>query len=103
MVNRQFNVNRAKHVEMREAFILLQARGYTNEAAKLFFRLLAEVPVEPNRALIDDFQRTMMLVDPGTQHPESLIWQYHWTLSNELEKRSESTLQAALKLAREKE
>jgi hypothetical protein len=102
MVIRQFNVNRAKHVELREAFILLQSRGYTNEAARLFGRLLAQVPEETNRVLIDDFQRTMMLVDPGSQHPENLIWQYHWVVSNELEKRSESTLKRALKLAHEK-
>jgi hypothetical protein len=102
MVIRQFNVNRARHVEVREAFILLQSRGYTNEAARLFSRLLAQVPEEANRVLIDDFQRTMMLVDPGSQHPENLIWQYHWVVSNELEKRSESTLKRALKLAHEK-
>jgi hypothetical protein len=62
---------------------------------------LAEIPEENNRVLLDDFQRTMMLVDPGTQHPENPIWVYHWTVSNELERRSESTLRRALKLAQE--
>ena len=101
MVIRQFNVNRANHIELREAFILLQAKGWTNEAQRLFTRLLAEVPEQSNKVLIDDFQRTMMLVDPGAKHPESLIWTYHWTVSNELERRSESSLRRALKLARE--
>jgi len=101
MVIRQFNVNRARHVELREAFILLQAKGWTNEAQRLFARLINELPEQSDKVLIDDFQRTMMLVDPGSKHPESLIWTYHWTVSNELERRSESTLRRALKLARE--
>lgn len=99
MVVRQFNVNRSRHVELREAFILLQTRGYTNQALRLYERLLAEIPEEPNRILLDDFQRTLMIVDPGTERPNNLIWKYHWTVSNEMEKRSPSTLRRALKLA----
>jgi hypothetical protein len=101
MVMRQFNVNRSKHVDLREAFILLHTKGYTNQAIRLFARLLSDLPEESNKTLMDDFQRTLMLVDPGTQHPENLIWKYHWTVSNELEKRSESSLRRALKLAEE--
>jgi len=99
MVMRQFNVNRSKHVDLREAFILLHTKGYTNPASRLFARLLSDLPEESNKTLMDDFQRTLMLVDPGTQHPENLIWKYHWTVSNELERRSASTLKRALKLA----
>ena len=44
-----------------------------------------------------------LLVDPATQQPDNLIWKYHWTVSKELEKRSESTLQRALKMAEEEE
>ena len=101
MVVRQFNVNRAKHVELREAFILLHSRGYTKEAIRLFHRLLTDLPEESNKTLMDDFQRTLMLVDPSTQHPENLIWKYHWTVSNELERRSESAIHRARKLADE--
>jgi len=101
MVVRQFDVNRSRHVELREAFILLQARGYTNQAERLFQRLLREVPEQPDRVLLDDFQRTMMLVDPALKRPQNLIWTYHWTVSNELERRSESSLQHALKIARD--
>jgi hypothetical protein len=99
MVMRQFNVNRSKHIELREAFILLHSKGYTNQAIRLFTRLLTDLPEESNKTLVDDFQRTLMLVDPGTDHPENLIWKYHWTVSNELERRSASTLRRALKLA----
>src|SRR3954462_8953850 len=101
MVLRLFDVNRSKHIELREAFILLQARGYTNQAERLFQRLLRELPDQPDKVLLDDFQRTMMLVDPATKRPQNLVWTYHWTVSNELERRSESTLRHALKLARE--
>jgi hypothetical protein len=101
MVMRQFNVNRSKHVELREAFILLHTKGYTNQAIRLFTRLLTDLPSESNKTLADDFQRTLMLVDPGTMHPENLIWKYHWTVSNELEKRSESSIRHALKLSEE--
>ncbi len=102
MVIRQFNLNQSKHVELREAFILLHSRGYQAEADRLYQRLLFDLEDLPNKALLDDFQRTLTLVDPSRPEPDNLIWKYHWTVSNELEKRAESTLKRALKLAEEK-
>ena len=102
MVLEQIDRNQSKHVELREAFILLYSKGYTDRAQRLYDRLLRELQDESNRTLYDDFQRTLQLVDPTSKHPENLIWRYHWTLSNELEKRSEGTLQRALKLSEEK-
>lgn len=99
MVLNQFKIRQSKHDELREAFILLNMRGYTNQANVLYQHLLMEIQKLPNKALLDDFQRTMQVVDASSQHPENLIWKYHWTVSNELERRSESTLQHALKLA----
>ena len=101
MVVRQFMVNQSRHVELREAFILLYYKGYKPEAERLFKRLMRELDVLPNKALMEDYQRTLMLVDPATQQTDNLIWRYHWTVSNELEKRSEGTLQRALKMAEE--
>ena len=101
MVIRQYDAHQSKHVETREAFILLHTRGYTNYANRLYQRLLQELPDLKNKALLDDFQRTLLLVDPGANQPENLVWKYHWTVSNELEKRSESTLVRAVKLAEE--
>lgn len=101
MVLHQFSTRQSKHEELREAFILLNMRGYTNQANVLYQHLLMEIQALPNRALLDDFQRTMQVVDAGSQHPENLIWKYHWTVSNELERRSEGTLRKALKLADE--
>jgi hypothetical protein len=88
-------------VELREAFILLHSRGYTNEAQRLFGRLIDNVTRLSDRQLVDDFQRTMNLVDPSIPNENNLIWKYHWTLSNEMEKRSEASLRRALKLANE--
>jgi hypothetical protein len=101
MVVRQFMVNQSRHAELREYFILLYSKGYRPQAERLFKRLMRELDVLPNKALMEDYQRTLMLVDPATQQPDNLIWRYHWTVSNELEKRSEGTLQRALKMAEE--
>jgi hypothetical protein len=101
MVVRQFMANQSKHVELREYFILLYSKGYKPEAERLFKRLMRELDSLPNKALMDDYQRTLMLVDPAVPQPDNPIWRYHWTVSNELDKRSESTLLRARKMAEE--
>lgn len=102
LVIRQFAANESRHVELREAFILLQSKGYQREAAQLYQRLLNEVGELSNTLMWNDYQRTLTLIDPAGAETNNLIWQYHWTISNELEKRSESNLEKALKMAREK-
>ena len=99
MVLRQISAKQSKHAEIREAFILLHTRGYTNESRRLYLKLLLDLSKVPNKQLIDDFQRTLILVDPYASQTNNLIWNYHWTVSNELDKRSESTLVRARKLA----
>ena len=99
MVVRQFMVNQSRHIELREAFILLHAKGYTNETQRLFQKLLAELEHLPNGMVMQDYQRTLTLVDPAKPDQPNLVWRYHWTVSNELDKRSESTLARALQLA----
>jgi hypothetical protein len=101
MVLRQLNARQSKHVELREAFILLHTRGYTNEAQRLYQKLLLGIPKLSNKALIDDFQRTLLLVDPYAQQTNNLVWKYHWTISNELERKQESMLEHARRLANE--
>jgi len=101
MVVRQFILNQSRHVELREAFILLHAKGYTNETQRLFQKLLAELEGLPNSVVMQDYQRTLTLVDPAKSDQPNLVWRYHWTVSNELEKRSESTLARAIQLAHE--
>src|SRR4029434_4587339 len=102
MVLRQLNLNQSKHIELREAFVLLHSRGYQQEADRLYQRLLMELEDLPDKVLLDDFQRTLTLVDPARADDENLIWRYHWTVSNALEKTSTSSPERALKLARER-
>jgi len=99
MVVRQFITNQSKHVELREAFILLFSKGYRPDADRLLHRLMRDLEDLPDKALMDDYQRTLLLVDPTTKQQDNLIWRYHWTVSNEIEKRSMSALVRARKLA----
>ena len=101
MVIRQLDARKSKHVELREAMILLQTGGYTNQADRLYLRLLGELNKLSNKGLIEDWQRTVILIDPGTHQPSNAVWRYYWTVRNEMERRSESTIQRALKLAEE--
>lgn len=103
MVVRQLDASKSRHVELREAMILLQTGGYTNQADRLYLRLLGELDKLPNRALIEDWQRTVILIDPGSSQPSNAIWRYYWTVRNQMERRSESTIQRALKLAGEED
>ena len=96
------HAGQSRHVEIREAFILLHTRGYTNQAVRLYNHLVHEMYKLSTKQLIDDFQRTLLLVDPAANRPDNLIWKYHWTVSNELERRAESSLVRALKLAEER-
>jgi hypothetical protein len=100
MVLRQSTLNQSAHSELREAFVILHSRGYTNEAQRLYNRLLRDLQTISNRDLREDFQRTLTLVDPAVQQPANPIWKYHWTVSNELEKRSEGSLARALQIAK---
>ena len=99
MVLRQISTNQSRHLELREAFILLHSRGYNSQAQRLYQKLLLEMERLPDKTLFEDFERTLTLVDPSRSEPDNLIWEYHWTVSNELEKRSEGNLERALKLA----
>ena len=101
MVILQMDARKSKHVELREAMILLETGGYTNEADRLYLRLFAEMPRLSNKALIEDWQRTVILVDPGGYQPSNAVWRYYWTVRNEMERRSEDTIQRARKLAEE--
>ena len=101
MVIRQLHANQSRHVRLREAFILLHTRGYTNEARFLYQRLLDEAEKLSDTQLLDDFQRTLLVVDPTISAPQNLIYNYHWYISSELDRRSTKALRRALDLADE--
>ena len=60
MVIRGLQARQSKHVEMREAMILLQSRGYTNQAARIYDRLITDTKELGNKILLEDFQRTVL-------------------------------------------
>ncbi len=99
MMVRRVEVNQTKHLELREAFVLLYHRGYPNEAQRLYARLVRSVQELTDQQLSEDLQRTLLLVDPTTQHPADPIWKYHWTIKNELEIREERGLKRAHEIA----
>jgi hypothetical protein len=102
MVVRQFIVNQSRHEELREAFILLCNKGYTDESQRLYQRLLLRLQETPQKSLIEDLQRTSMLVNPAETHTDNLIWKYHWSVKNELENRTTTELAKALKIVDKK-
>jgi hypothetical protein len=101
MVVQQYRANQGRHEELRDAFIFLYTKGYQKEADHIYQRLIRNVHKLSIDQLRNDFRATVVLVDATSKHPENLIWQYHWTISNEMEKRDDSMLVRALKLAGE--
>ena len=101
MVVRQFEENQSRHVELREAFILLESKGYRPHAQRVFQELIRELETLPDSGLLDDYDRTLALIDPAGEEQDNLIWRYHWTVSNEMDQRSHSALGRALRMADE--
>jgi len=102
MVAVQKYLNKSKHVELREAFILLHSKGYNTEAQRLYDRLLRNLQTESIDIIYDDYQRTLLLVDPTSSHSENLIWRYQATLGKELDQRNKGPLARALRLAEDR-
>lgn len=96
---RQFLANQSAHVEMREDFILLHEKGHADIEARLYQSLVQDLPKLPDTVLLDDLQRTLMLVDPKVQQPDNFVWKYHWAVKQHLNKRAEHRLARALKEA----
>ena len=97
------NAKESRHVELREAMILLQTGGYTNQADKLYLKLFADLEQLSDKELVEDWQRTVILVDPSSHQPSNAVWRYYWTVRNAMERWSESIIQRTLKLSEEKE
>ncbi len=96
MVVRQFPANQSAHVELREDFILLHERGQTQPEERLYQLLVQQLPELNDKTLVDDLQRTAMLLDSKTPQLDNLIWKYQAGVKNELQKRSERRLAQAL-------
>ena len=90
-----------RHIELREAMILLQTGGYTNDAIKLYFSLWGDIGKLTDKQLVEDWQRAVVLVDPSLHQPSNTIYQYYWNVRSEMERRSENIIERARKLAAE--
>lgn len=101
MVIRQLDARKSRHIELLDAMILLQTGGYTNEAERIYLRLLKDLDKLPTWALTEDWRKTVTLIDPDSPQTSNTIWKYHWTVRKQMEIRAESTIQRARKLAEE--
>ena len=92
MVLRQFMANQSAHVELREDFLLLHERGEIKAGDALYQQLIQELADLDEKSLVDDLQRTRLLIDPQTPDKENLVWKYYMSVRNELRRRSEKRL-----------
>ena len=99
LVIRQYRVNRWKHVDLRENFILLHNENHPNADARLYQVLIQELPFLPDRELIADEQRLDLLFQPQKPSPDDLLWKYYVSVQNELQRRAPQRVARALKQA----
>jgi hypothetical protein len=96
MVLRQFLANQSAHVELREDFLLLHERGEAKACDGLYQQLIQELAGLDEKSLVDDLQRTRLLIDPKTPDRDNLVWKYYASVKNELQRRSEQRLTRVL-------
>ncbi len=96
MVLRQFQVNDAAHVALREDFILLHERGQIQSCQHLYEALIRQLPDLSDRTLVEDLERAALLVDPRNPapDPDNPVWKYYVSLKRELQTRAEPRLRA---------
>jgi hypothetical protein len=61
--------------------------------------MIQSLPKLSDNELWEDYQRTAMLVDIKTPQMENLIWKYHVSVKNELDKRIERRVEQAIERA----
>ncbi|PYJ07796.1 MAG: hypothetical protein DME25_02925 [Verrucomicrobia bacterium] len=99
MVLRQFMANQSAHIQRREDFILLQERAERKACERFYQVLIQELPDLSDRELVEDWQRTSLLLNPKTPNTESLLWKYHISVKNELQGRADRRVERALSQA----
>jgi len=97
MVQWQVLRNQSRRVQMREDFIMLQQRGHTKPAERFYQLLVQSLPEQQDKCLLEDFQRTAMLVDTNKAQLDNLIWKYHISVRNEIKQRTEKRVAKLLK------
>jgi hypothetical protein len=99
LVLRQHIANQSAHLELREDFILLREKGEAGACDGLYQQLVQELAGLDEKSLVDDLQRTSLLVDPKTPDVANPVWKYHVSVKKELQKRSEQRLARILSRA----
>jgi hypothetical protein len=97
----QFSSNEARHAALREDFLLLHDKGYTEQELRFYQKLVGLLQTQPDQTLFQDYQRTSLLVSANQSQPENLVWRYHWQVKKELNQRSPQILAHALRLVEE--
>ena len=98
MVIRQFEANQSAHIQRREDFIFLVQHGAP--ADHLYQVLVQELPEQSEKSLVEDLERTALLVDTNAPDPDgNLILKYHSAIKKTLEQKSEQRLGPELKRA----
>ncbi len=88
LVVRQYLANQSTHIKLREDFIVLHDEGKAAACDELYQRLIQGLDALDERSLVDDLQRTSLLVDARTQDVENLVWKYHVSVKNEVRQRA---------------
>ena len=96
MVVNQFLTNQAAHVKLREDFIVLHEQGQTAACDEFYQQLIRDLVDLDERSLVDDLQRTSLLVDPKSHDVENPVWKYHVSVKKEVQQRAERRLAAVL-------
>lgn len=99
LVVRQFLANQSAHTQQVEDFLLLHERGETKLCEHRYQLLVQELTKLNDHSLVQDLQRTAMVVDTKAEQLDNLVWKYHVSVRNELKRRSEKRVQAALQSA----
>jgi hypothetical protein len=92
LVVRQYLANLSAHVELREDFIVLHDRGESAACDSLYQQLIQGLAALDEKTLVDDLQRTALLLDPKQPDVQNPVWKYHVSVKKELEKRSDKRL-----------
>jgi hypothetical protein len=95
LVIQQFLAAETAHFNLREDMIVLFEKGKTGEAEHVYQRLVENLSTVTDKALVDDYQRTTMLLQGKAENTSSLIYKYHWAVKQYMEKRSEQRLALA--------
>jgi hypothetical protein len=94
MVVQQHLANQSAHAQQVEDFLLLHERGETKPCEHLHQVLVQRLPHLNDRDLVQDLQRTAMVVDAKAPQMHNLVWKYHVSVRNELKHRAEKRLEA---------